>query len=219
MDSISAKVAANYKKGVLARRKAKLAKLVAKEVKRKEQLKKKKVEEKQAQAQISMFSPASPSPSLKKIADDPVACGKLVTYCDAQPYRCSIKKLFMDMPGQFDHISRQSISKKMDVVFAKANKPTDPNELNPAALKKAKLDPAAMMAAARAGGNLKSDDEGKYLYCDLFFQTGILTPTTHVFLQVMGVLRLILHRRPQPSSRRLLSPPLLLHLSTPMMRS
>jgi hypothetical protein len=176
MDSITAKVTANYKKGVIARRKAKLAKLVAKELKRKEQLKKKKkVEEKQQQHQQSMASsPFSSSPfSLAsptlKIGDDPVACDKLVTYCDAQPYRCCIKKLFTDMPGQFDHISRQSISKKMDVLFTKSNKPSDPSELNPAALKKAKLDPAAMMAAARAGGNLKSagDDEGKYVYCVL----------------------------------------------------
>jgi hypothetical protein len=165
MDSISAKVTANYRKGVLARRKAKLAKLVAKELKKKEKEAAARKKQQQQQQHLSMessppFSPA-PSPALKKIGDDPVACGKLVTYCDAQPHRCSIKKLFMDMPGHFDHISRQSISKKMDVVFAKANKPPDPNELNPAALKKAKLDPAAMMAAARAGGNLKSDDEGK----------------------------------------------------------
>jgi hypothetical protein len=174
MDSIAAKVAANYKKGVLARRKAKLAKLVAKELKRREQLKKKKLNEKkqQQQEQHSMESSppfsSAPSPALKKIADDPVACGKLVAYCEAQPYRCSIKKLFMDLPGHFNHISRQSISKKMDVVFAKSNKPSDPSELNPAALKKAKLDPAAMMAAARTGGNLKSaagDDDGKYFFC------------------------------------------------------
>jgi hypothetical protein len=121
------------------------------------------------------LSPTQLTQPTLKTGDNPVACGKLLTYCDSQPYRCSIKKLFMDMPGQFDHISRQSISKKMDVVFSKSNKPCDPSELNPAALKKAKLDPAAMMAAARAGGNLKSDDEGKYIYCVLLLQTVILT--------------------------------------------